>query len=621
MRASNETLGVLRGALARLAEEARKSEARFAAEIEAVPAEDRPSARNLVHYVGLRDHDLRELQDELARLGLSSLGRCEAHVLPTLEVVQRALLRLADQPAESEPALLADLRSGPETLRRHSEALLGAPRPGRASQILVTLPSEAAGEPQFVEALVAAGMDLARINSAHDGRAAWEAMAANVRRAAQRAGRPCRVLFDLTGPKLRTGAIEPGPRVLHWRPAHDARGHVLRPARILIGPDARSNCGAATVLPLTSELVAAMRVGDRLVFDDCRARKRAVEIRAQAVGGRWWGESSQGCYVETGLALKLVRGRRTVVRGSVGALPPIEQPIVLCPGDALEIVRPDWLGRMAVRTPDGDVAAPARIPCVAPEVFADLRAGQPIWLDDGKIGGVLERTGPDSVLVRVTHAAPGGSKLRGDKGINLPESVLSLPALGELDRESLSFAAEHADLVGLSFARGPADLQCLQEVLASLGAHHLGIVVKIETRAAFEALPRILLSGLRWPPFGVMVARGDLAVESGFERLAEVQEEILWLAEAAHVPVIWATQVLEGLTRTGQPSRAEVTDAAMSGRAECVMLNKGPYVVDAVRFLDDVLWRMRAHQHKKRARLRRLSISRLASDAHEPVRA
>ena len=83
-----------------------------------------------------------------------------------------------------------------------------------------------------------------------------------------------------------------------------------------------------------------------------------------------------------------------------------------------------------------------------------------------------------------------------------------------------------------------------------------------------------------------MIARGDLAVEVGFERLAEVQEEILWLCEAAHVPVIWATQVLESVAQTGQPSRAEVTDAAMAERAECVMLNKGPHIGEAVRALD-----------------------------------
>ena len=98
-------------------------------------------------------------------------------------------------------------------------------------------------------------------------------------------------------------------------------------------------------------------------------------------------------------------------------------------------------------------------------------------------------------------------------------------------------------------------------------------------------------------------------MECGFERMAEVQEEILWICEAAHTPVIWATQVLESLARTGVPSRAEVTDAALSERAECVMLNKGPFIWDAVGTLDDILRRMQAHQTKKRAMLRPLQVA------------
>jgi len=121
----------------------------------------------------------------------------------------------------------------------------------------------------------------------------------------------------------------------------------------------------------------------------------------------------------------------------------------------------------------------------------------------------------------------------------------------------------------------------------------------------------MLLTAMRAPCCGVMIARGDLVVECGFERLAEVQEEILWLCEAAHVPVIWATQVLETLAKEGRPSRAEITDAAMGLRAECVMLNKGPYVVSAVRVLDDILRRMHAHQAKKRSMLRELHLAHM----------
>ena len=149
----------------------------------------------------------------------------------------------------------------------------------------------------------------------------------------------------------------------------------------------------------------------------------------------------------------------------------------------------------------------------------------------------------------------------------------------------------------------------LQARLAELGAPDLGIVLKIETRQGFENLPSLLLAAMRSRAVGVMIARGDLAVECGYQRLAEAQEEILWISEAAHVPVIWATQVLESLAKTGMPSRSEITDAAMGERAECVMLNKGPYVVEAVKTLDDILRRMQAHQEKKRSMLRKLRVA------------
>jgi pyruvate kinase len=154
-----------------------------------------------------------------------------------------------------------------------------------------------------------------------------------------------------------------------------------------------------------------------------------------------------------------------------------------------------------------------------------------------------------------------------------------------------------------------SDVHLLQTELAKIGNADLGIVLKIETRKAFESLPDLILAAMRSSRVGVMIARGDLAVECGYERTGELQEEIMWIAEAAHVPVIWATQVLENLAKGGQLSRAEITDAAMAERAECVMLNKGPYMIEAVKVLDDVLRRMQRHQTKKSALLRPLSIA------------
>ncbi len=186
---------------------------------------------------------------------------------------------------------------------------------------------------------------------------------------------------------------------------------------------------------------------------------------------------------------------------------------------------------------------------------------------------------------------------------------MSVSALTEEDKRALEFVAKHANAVSLSFVRDPEDLRALHEEIDRLGRSDLGVVLKIETRRGFEQLPRLLLEGLRRPLLAVMIARGDLAVEVGFERLAELQEEILWLCEASHVPTIWATQVLDTLARTGVPSRAEVTDAANSVRAECVMLNKGPFVDEAVKVLADILRRMEAHHYKKRSLFRKLQVS------------
>ena len=123
---------------------------------------------------------------------------------------------------------------------------------------------------------------------------------------------------------------------------------------------------------------------------------------------------------------------------------------------------------------------------------------------------------------------------------------------------------------------------------------------------AIRNLPELIARAAGRRPFGIMIARGDLAVEIGFERLAEMQEEILWLCEAAAVPAIWATQVLEGLVADGIPTRGEMTDAAMGVRAECVMLNKGPHLVQAIELLDRLLGRMDDHMSKKTAMLRAL---------------
>ena len=249
---------------------------------------------------------------------------------------------------------------------------------------------------------------------------------------------------------------------------------------------------------------------------------------------------------------------------------------------------------------------PAVITCTSDAFLNNVKIGHSVWIDDGKLGSVIEKVFKKGVRLRVTHAGPKGVRIKADKGINFPDSRLDMPVLTKQDRRDLKFVCENADMLGLSFVQSATDLEDLMSELSRRGSE-MPIVAKIETRQAIENLPDILFKGLAYPgQFAIMIARGDLAVELGSVRMAEIQEEILWLCEAAHVPVIWATQVLESLAKKGIISRPEITDAAMSVRAECVMLNKGEYIKSAVGILRDILSRMQAHQYKKVSLLRAL---------------
>ena len=575
----------------------------------------RESAKNLLHYLALRRHDLRHIQDSLAIQGLSSLGRAESHVRANVDSIEHVVRRLlSTNDGESlSPNDALSYEQGLSLLRAHTEMLLGPKPAHRMVRIMVTMPSEAADDYHFVRKLLLDGMDCMRINCAYDDVAAWGKMIEHAKKAEMETGKSCRILMDLGGPKLRTGPIKSGPEVLKWLPRRNAYGSVMSPARIwLTAADriAPPPAPADICLPIEGRWSNELRVGDVLKFFDARGAARWMKA-TEAVDGGWWAESSQTTYIASGTLLHVCRPGKPieVFPGRVGQLPATEQYILLKEGHKLNLTKSMTLGEPAVFNDDAELIALPHVAVTLPAIFDDVQPGERIWFDDGAIGGVIEAVRNDELEVEITHARPNGSKLRADKGINLPDSRLRLPALTEKDLEDLRFIATHADLVGYSFVSSAADVEELQQQLAVLGGDKLGIILKIETRRSFEELVNILLAVMRSPSAGVMIARGDLAIECGWERMAEVQEEILWICEAAHMPVIWATQVLENLAKQGLPSRAEITDAAMGERAECVMLNKGPYILKAVRVLDNILRRMEKHQSKKRSMLGQLRLA------------
>jgi pyruvate kinase len=471
---------------------------------------------------------------------------------------------------------------------------------GQLDDLLESLES---AEPEWSDWLVAVapewGMNIARINCAHDDADAWRAMARNVRDASRITGRSCLVALDIAGPKLRTGPIEPGPRVVKLRPRRDALGHVVAPARAWLTaaeePTGAPDPGMPS-LPVRREWLARRADGDVIALNDTRGAKRHLVLtRPDAETAGFVVTCDKTTYLATGTVLHAAHSDRT----ELGLLPAREQSLLLRRGDVLDLTRD------CSPAPVHAEGVP-RIGCTLPEVFDNAQVGDKIHFDDGRIGGEIVAADRDVLRVRIDHPAPDGSRLRAAKGINVPDTQLPISALTDKDIAELATVVDIADVVDVSFVQDPSDIVQLHETLGRLGGDHLGIVLKIETRQAFERLPQLLLTAMRRPRVGVMIARGDLAVEVGYERLAELQEEILWLCEAAHLPVIWATQVLEQLAKSGLPSRAEISDAAMGERAECVMLNKGAHIEDAVVVLDDILRRMVEHHYKKNALLRQL---------------
>jgi pyruvate kinase len=576
------------------------------------------AAHNLAHYLALRQHDLRPLQERLARVGLSSLGRCEAHVLYTLDRVGELLARATGgtwSPADGPPA--PRYGEGQAAVERTANVLFGPPAPDRAVRIMVTLPGDAAEDYPLVRSLVDAGMTCARLNCAHDEPAVWARMVDNVRRAEAEAGRTCRIQMDLAGHKVRTTTLTTRGLPVRLEARRPEAGGPRVPAEVLLwtGWGTAPSDGLTPVLTVSLGSVPDLRPGDRLRFSDLRGKDRVFAVGEPAGDGVWRARTERTAEIGPGTPLAWERPHDSEAA-------PGKDPVRVVDTRAAVAEVRLGIGDVFRLGPDAREAGPEAVPsdarpgavgvgCTDPAVLRALQVGAPVWIDDGKLGAVVARTDDAGAWLKVIHARPQGTAVRPDKGLNFPDTPLERPSLTDKDLKDLDFVCAHADVVGFSFVESGDDMVRLSRELGERGRPDMPIVAKIETARGVAGVPGILLATLGRHPLGVMIARGDLAVELGNVRLAEIQEELLWLCEAAHVPLVWATQVLETMAKKGLGSRPELTDAAMGVRAECVMLNKGPYVTQAVNTLDRILSRMQDHQRKKTSRLRALTCWKL----------
>lgn len=450
------------------------------------------SALNFAYYVALRRRDIRDLQIKLGNLGLSSLGRLEGHVLATLELVRYHLAKSANIHEDLDiPAHMTKSAQGlGSPLDTLTTDFFGPASKDRYSRIMVTMPNEAATDQDLVDSMVEAGMNIARINCAHDDAETWGKMVENIQKAGEKFDREIKIFTDIAGPKVRIQAIYT----------------TLQNPRLYEGD----------TFFLTSETTL------RDFYDS-------------------------------------------------------------------EIV----------------------LSCPIPEIIEDLKEDEAVSLDDGKILGKVVKVYPEGVKIKIQQMASNGKKVKATKGINFPDRELNIPVLTEKDIEDLNFSMEAADVIGFSFVHNLDDVRHINQTMADKVTDDQDklATIKLETISGFENLINIIIESNRYRPTGIMIARGDLAVEVGYLRLSVVQEEILWFCEAAQIPVIWATQVLESLVKSGVPSRAEISDVSMGSRAECVMLNKGDYILEGINLLRSILEDIDEHQFKKTALMKQLNVA------------
>lgn len=585
----------------------REIEDNYTEEIENVHPVYRKSALNLVHYLGFRSFDIDDLQDRLRDLDLPSLSNIEAHVMRSLFSISSILNHLLGHPVPEKRKGIISVKKSKKILNRNTKLLFGYKSKKRRTRIMVTLPGSAADDPLFINRLMNLGMNSARINCAHDDPETWKKITENIRSSSDKLLKSCKVMMDLGGPKLRTGSIEPGPKIIHIKPEKDVAGKVVNPAKIWIAPPEYPPPDDTTNIhiPVSEEWFRKIKRGDTIHLTDTRDKKVKFIAEGRKGDGRW-GYCFSSAYVSTGSELKLFNPDNTEkLADKVGELMPVEQYINLKADDYLVLNKDPKQGEPAGYDENGKLLRHAHVSCTLPEIFDDIEVGEPIFFDDGKIEGIIEDVNEEELKIKITYAKDIGSKLKADKGINLPESNLKVSGLTEKDKKDLEFVATNADTVNFSFVNTEEDVQQLLDELEKYETT-IGIILKIETQKGFKNLPRILLKAMQTYPIGVMIARGDLAIETGWKNFASIQEEILRICEAAHIPDVWATQVLENLAKKGVPSRAEITDAALAQRAECVMLNKGVYIEKAVKMLDKILRRMQRFQKKKETLLPKL---------------
>jgi len=567
----------------------------YKVQIENVHPNYTKSAKNLIHYLALRSFDIAIFQEKINKLGLPNSLNNEGSILYNLLIFKTIINHLLKVDSTTLNKIVLTNNESKELLKNNTKALFGKLTNKRRTHIMVTQPTFASEDENFANDLINLGMNCARINCAQNDELIWGKIIDNIKASEK----DCRIIMDLGGPKLRTGKMKPGHKVIHIKSKRNPLGQVTIPAKVWLAPFGilpPKNEEADAIIPVNKKWLKKTKEGSYITFVDSRGKRCKITIVGERDLGRW-GTCSDSAFVTTGTELKVYLKKKSNPEiHTVHEIPPLEEAILLFEGDLLKLNKEPISGEPALFDNNGNTVEPAHISCTLPQIFTQIKKNELIYFDDGKIGGVVKEILKDHLIVEITNAKKKGVKLKADKGINLPNSSLNINGLTKKDKTDLKFITKNADSLLFSFVNNKQDIEDLLNELKTLNSS-VGIIVKIETKQAYKNLPSILLKAMESYPIGVMIARGDLAIETGWENFAIIQEEVFRICEAAHLPTTLATQVLENLAKKGIPTRAEITDSAMSQRAECVMLNKGIYIDKAVKMLDEILCKM---QHIKK---------------------
>ncbi len=571
------------------------------------------SLLNLNQYLKLRSDDYTKLQEKLSLLSLSSLGRSYSHVAASIDTLHDQLCcslgyeEISNELMEEFHHLF--IQDAINIASDNAKALFGGKSSSKMSRqktsLMITLPSNAADdEGKLIRKLATSHVDIFRINTAHDTPQIWKEMADIITSENEHKEKheKMKIFVDLAGPKIRTGKIRKVDLPLEvgsnktskeiWLCYKDeeSRGEMIDPKTLQKFP---------AQIVVDKHFFKSLQEGSLIQAYDMNKKTAIIRVIDTH-------KHIAKCIIEKKLFLDtkslLIHKKK---ESCIKNLQTQSEPIRVFLNDLVRITQKDLFGRAGKKDENGKSIEAALIACGSDGILEYVKLGDKVFIDDGKLGLEVVEMGENEITCKVILARENGVLIKEEKGINFPSSYIKTSALTELDKDNLLEVIGFADSLSISFCQSAQDIKELQDLLKIHNREDIGIIAKIETKQAVANMPSILKQLLKSKNSGVMIARGDLAIEVGFENLPHIQEALLDICDAAHIPVIWATQVLESKMKNNLPSRAEVTDAAMSSRAECVMLNKGAFTFDTIDVLTSILHDMHSIFKKNKQLLKK----------------